>query len=282
MKEETKMKKGLLKAISLGLAAVLSCGLLVGCGGNASAGADDKTIKIGASPSPHAEILAQVEEAVAAQGYTLEVIEYNDYVIPNTAVDQGELDANFFQHKPYLDDFNANNGTDIVSVAAIHFEPLGIYSASVTEVSEIGEGALIGVPNDATNEARALLLLEANGLITLKEGAGVSATINDIESNPLNLEIKEIEAAQLPLSLLDLDAAVINGNYAISGGLKVSDAIALEESTSIAADTYANIIAVKAGNENSEKVQVLINALKSDAVKAYIESTYAGAVVPVF
>lgn len=276
------MKKGLLKVVSLGLAAVLSCGLLVGCGGNNSAGADDKNIKIGASPSPHAEILAEIEAAVEAQGYTLEVIEYNDYVIPNTAVDQGELDANFFQHKPYLDDFNANNGTDIVSVAAIHFEPLGIYSASVTEVSEIGEGALIGVPNDATNEARALLLLEANGLITLKEGAGVSATINDIESNPLNLEIKEIEAAQLPLSLLDLDAAVINGNYAISGGLKVSDAIALEESTSIAADTYANIIAVKAGNEDSEKVQVLINALKSEEVKAFIEATYAGAVVPVF
>jgi len=276
------MKKGLLKVISLGLAAVLSCGLLVGCGGNASAGADDKNIKIGASPSPHAEILAQVEAAVEAQGYTLEIIEYNDYVIPNTAVEQGELDANFFQHKPYLDDFNANNGTNIVSVAAIHFEPLGIYSASVEEISEIGEGALIGVPNDATNEARALLLLEANGLITLKEGAGVSATINDIESNPLNLEIKEIEAAQLPLSLLDLDAAVINGNYAISGGLKVSDAIAVEESTSIAADTYANIIAVKAGNEESEKVQVLINALKSEEVKSYIESTYAGAVVPVF
>lgn len=276
------MKKGLLKVVSLGLAAVLSCGLLVGCGGNDSAGADDKNIKIGASPSPHAEILAQVEAAVEAQGYTLEIIEYNDYVIPNTAVEQGELDANFFQHKPYLDDFNANNGTNIVSVAAIHFEPLGIYSSSVEEVSEIGEGALIGVPNDATNEARALLLLEANGLITLKEGAGVSATINDIESNPLNLEIKEIEAAQLPLSLLDLDAAVINGNYAISGGLKVSDAIAVEESTSIAADTYANIIAVKAGNEESEKVQVLINVLKSEEVKSYIESTYAGAVVPVF
>ena len=276
------MKKGLLKVVSLGLAAVLSCGLLVGCGGNDSAGADDKNIKIGASPSPHAEILAQVEAAVEAQGYTLEIIEYNDYVIPNTAVEQGELDANFFQHKPYLDDFNANNGTNIVSVAAIHFEPLGIYSSSVEEISEIGEGALIGVPNDATNEARALLLLEANGLITLKEGAGVSATINDIESNPLNLEIKEIEAAQLPLSLLDLDAAVINGNYAISGGLKVSDAIAVEESTSIAADTYANIIAVKAGNEENEKVQVLINALKSEEVKSYIESTYAGAVVPVF
>ena len=273
------MKNKFLKVVSLGLAAVLSCGLLVGCGGSE---ADDKVIKVGASPSPHAEILAEIEDAVAAQGYTLEVIEYNDYVIPNTAVEQGELDANFFQHKPYLDDFNANNGTNIVSVAAIHFEPLGIYSASVEEVSEIGEGAMIGVPNDATNEARALLLLEANGLITLKEGAGVNATINDIASNPLNLEIKEIEAAQLPLSLLDLDAAVINGNYAISGGLSIADAIALEESTSVAAETYANIIAVKAGNEESEKVQVLINALQTEEVKAFIGSTYAGAVVPVY
>jgi len=279
MKEDMKMKNRLLKVVSLGLAAVLSCGLLVGCGGSE---ADDKVIRVGASPSPHAEILAEVEDAVTAQGYTLEIIEYNDYVIPNTAVEQGELDANFFQHKPYLDDFNANNGTNIVSVAAIHFEPLGIYSAAVEEVSEIAEGAMIGVPNDATNEARALLLLEANGLITLKDGAGVNATINDIASNPLNLEIKEIEAAQLPLSLLDLDAAVINGNYAISGGLSIADAIALEESTSIAADTYANIIAVKAGNENNEKVQVLINALQTEEVKAFIGSTYAGAVVPVY
>ena len=275
------MKKGLLKVVSLGLVAVLSCGLLVGCGGNAGS-ADDKVIRIGASPSPHAEILTEVISAVEAQGYSLEIIEYNDYVIPNTAVDQGELDANFFQHKPYLDNFNAENGTDIVSVAAIHFEPLGIYSKSVSEVSEIGEGALIGVPNDATNEARALLLLEANGLIKLKAGAGVSATINDIESNPLNLQIKEIEAAQLPLSLLDLDAAVINGNYAISGGLKVSEAIAIEESTSVAADTYANIIAVKAGNEDSEKVQVLINAIQTEEVKVFIGTTYEGAVVPVY
>lgn len=275
------MKKGLLKAISLGLVAVLSCGLLIGCGGKQD-DAEDKVIKIGASPSPHAEILSEVIGAVESQGYSLEIIEYNDYVIPNTAVEQGELDANFFQHKPYLDDFNANNGTNIVSVAAIHFEPLGIYSASVTDVSEIGEGAIIGVPNDATNEARALLLLETNGLITLKADAGVNATINDIESNPLNLEIKEIEAAQLPLSLLDLDAAVINGNYAIAGGLSIADAIALEESTSVAADTYANIIAVKAGNENSEKVQVLIKALQSEEVKAFIGSTYAGAVVPVY
>ncbi len=273
------MKKNLLKAISLGLVAVLSSALLVGCGGS---GTDDKTIKIGASPSPHAEILEQVKAEVEAKGYKLEIVEYNDYVIPNTAVEQGELDANFFQHKPYLDNFNEENGTHIVSVAAIHFEPLGIYSSKVNSVSEIGAGATIGVPNDATNEARALLLLEANGLITLKEGAGVNATINDIESNPLNLDIKEIEAAQLPRSLQDLDAAVINGNYAISGGLQVSDAIAVEENTSVAAETYANIVAVKSGNENSEKLNVLIEALQSDAVKAYIEENYGGAVVPVF
>ena len=202
------MKKNLLKKICLGLVAVLSAATLIGCGGS---GANDKVIKIGASPSPHAEILEQVKAEVEAQGYTLEIIEFNDYVIPNTSVDQGELDANFFQHKPYLDNFNAENNTDIVSVAAIHFEPLGIYSAKVTDVAAITEGALIGVPNDATNEARALLLLEANRLITLKDGVGVNATIHDIESNPLNLEIKEIEAAQLPLSLPDLDAAVING-----------------------------------------------------------------------
>ena len=273
------MKKNLLKKISLGLVAVLSAVTLIGCGGS---GASDKVIKVGASPSPHAEILEQVKAEVEAQGYALEIVEFNDYVIPNTSVDQGELDANFFQHKPYLDNFNENNGTKLVSVAAIHFEPLGIYSAKVTSVADIKEGALIGVPNDATNEARALLLLEANGLITLKNGVGVNATIYDIESNPLNLEIKEIEAAQLPLSLQDLDAAVINGNYAISGGLSMSDAIAVEESTSIAAETYANILVVKEGNENSEEIQVLINALKSDAVKEYIENEYAGAVVPVF
>ena len=273
------MKKNLLKKISLGLAAVLSAVTLIGCVGTE---AEDKVIKIGASPSPHAEILEQVKAEVEAQGYTLEIVEFNDYVIPNTAVNQGELDANFFQHKPFLDNFNENNNAELVSVAAIHFEPLGIYSAKIRNVADIKEGALIGVPNDATNEARALLLLEANGLITLKEGIGVNATIYDIESNPLNLEIKEIEAAQLPLSLQDLDAAVINGNYAISGGLKIADAIALEESTSVAAETYANIVAVKAGNEDSEKIQVLIDALKSDAVKTYIEEEFAGAVVPVF
>lgn len=276
------MKKNYLRWISLGLAAVLSCGLLAGCGGSASSDAEDKVIKVGASPSPHAEILEQIKEDVAEKGYTLEIIEYNDYVIPNTTVDQGELDANFFQHKPYMDNFNEENGTNLVAVASIHFEPLGLYSSKVDAVADIKEDALIGVPNDATNEARALLLLEANGLITLKEGAGVNATVNDIESNPLNLQIKEIEAAQLPLSLQDLDAAVINGNYALSGGLSVSDAITVEESTSIAAETYANILTVKSGNENSEKTQVLIGALQSEKVKEYIEATYEGAVVPVF
>ena len=167
-------------------------------------------------------------------------------------------------------------------MAAIHFEPLGIYSAKADNISEIKDGAVVGVPNDATNEARALLLLEANGLITLKEGAGINATINDVVENPKNLDIKEMEAAQLPRSLQDLDAAVINGNYAISGGLEVSGAIALEESTSVAAETYANIVAVKSGNENSEKIKVLVEALQSEAVKKYIEENYEGAVVPVF
>ena len=273
------MKKNLLKAISLGLVAVLTCGFLAGCGATKT---DEKTIRIGASPSPHAEILQQVKAEVEAKGYKLEIVEYNDYVIPNTAVQSGELDANFFQHKPYLDNFNKENKTDIVSVANIHFEPLGIYSSKVTSLDDIQAGSKIGVPNDASNEARALLLLEAKGFITLKKGAGINATIQDIETNVLGLEIIEMEAAQLPRALDDLAAAVINGNYAISGGLKVTDALAVEDSTSVAAETYANIIAVKEGNENSEKIKVLIDALKSEAVKKYIEENYGGAVVPVF
>lgn len=274
------MKKNLLKTISLGLVTVLSVALLASCGG---AGArNEKVIRVGASPSPHAEILAEIKDAVEAKGYTLEIVEYNDYVLPNTATDEGDLDANFFQHGPYLENFNKEKGTKLVSVADVHFEPLGLYSSSVSSVSDLKDGAIIAVPNDATNEARALLLLEANGLITLKKGAGVNATVKDIESNPLNLEIEEIEAAQLARSLQDVDAAVINGNYAISGGLKVEDAIAVEESTSIAAETYANVLVVKEGHENDEKIKVLIDALLSDEVKAFIEKNYDGAVVPVF
>ena len=272
------MKKNLFKTISLGIVTVLSSALLVGCGGR---GNDEKTIRIGATPSPHAEILEQVKEELEEKGYKLEIVVYNDYVLPNTATNEGELDANFFQHKPYLDNFNEENETELVSVAAIHFEPLGIYSDKVDSIEKIGKGATIGVPNDATNEARALLLLEANGLITLEEDAGINATIGDIISNPKNLKIKELEAAQLARSLQDLDAAVINGNYAISGGLKVADAIAVEENTSVAAETYANIVVVKKGNEDSDKIQALIEALESEDVKKYIEEHYEGAVVPV-
>lgn len=274
------MRKNILKAISLGLVAVLSTAFLAGCGGNGNS--DDKVIKIGASPSPHAEILEQIADVVEEKGYTLEIVEYNDYVLPNTATNEGELDANFFQHGPYLANFNEENGTELVSVAAVHFEPLGLYSASVSEVSELKEGAVIAVPNDTTNEARALLLLEANGLITLKEGTGVNATVKDIEENPLKLEIEEIEAAQLARSLQDVDAAVINGNYAINGGLKVEDAIAVEESTSVAAEAYANVLVVKEGHEEDEKIKVLIDALLSEEVKNFIEENYSGAVVPVF
>lgn len=273
------MKKNLLRKICLGLVGVLSAVSLLGCGGNVS---DEKVIKIGASPSPHAEILEQIKDEVEAKGYTLEIVEYNDYVLPNTAVEQGELDANFFQHKPYLDNFNEENDTHLVSVASIHFEPLAVYSVKISALSELQDGAVVGVPNDATNEARALLLLEANGVITLKEDAGIHATINDIVDNPLHLEIKELEAAQLPLSIQDLDAAVINGNFALSKGLQITDALVLEETTSLSAETYANILTVKEGNENSEKTQVLIDALKSEKVKEFINEEYSGAVVPVF
>ena len=241
-----------------------------------------ETIKVGASITPHAEILAQVKDNLAEEGYDLEIVEYNDYVLPNTALEDGELDANFFQHQPYLDDFNAENGTHLVSVAAVHFEPFGLYAGKTSSLDELKEGASVAVPNDTTNEARALLLLEAQGLIKLKEDAGLSATVLDIVENPLNLEIKEIEAAQLVRSLPDVDIAAINGNYAAEGGLNVADAIAVEASDSLAADTYANVIAVKEGNEDSAKTKALVDAVLSDDVKTYINDTYGNAVIPVF
>lgn len=241
-----------------------------------------EVLKVGASITPHAEILAQVKDVLAQEGYDLQVVEYNDYVLPNTALEDGELDANFFQHQPYLDDFNAENGTHLVSVAAVHFEPFGLYAGKTDSIANLKDGAVVAVPNDTTNEARALLLLEAQGLIKLKESAGLTATVLDIEENPLNLEIKEIEAAQLVRSLPDVDIAAINGNYAAEGGLNVADAIAVEASDSLAADTYANVIVVKEGNENAEKTQALVDAVLSDGVKSYIEETYGNAVIPVF
>ena len=210
---------------------------------------------------------------MASKGYDLKIVEYTDYVLPNKALDSGDLDANYFQHQPYLDSFNAQNGTELSGVAVIHYEPFGIYAGKSASLDAIPEKGTVLVPNDLTNEARALLLLEAQGLITLKEDAGLEATKNDIV---------EIEAAQLPRSLQDGDVAVINGNYAIEAGLKVSDALATEDAESLAAQTYGNVIAVRAGEEESPKTKALIEALTSDEVKSFMESTYEGAVVPVF
>ena len=248
-----------------------------------SASGEDKTITVGASPSPHAEILAQVKDILANEGYTLVVKEYTDYVQPNVALAAGDLDANYFQHQPYLDQYTKENGTDLVSAGTIHYEPFGIYAGKTSSISALADGASVGVPNDATNEARALLLLEAQGLIKLKDGAGINATKNDIAENPKNLKITEIEAAQLPRSLQDLDIAVINGNYAIEAGLSVKkDALATEDAASLGAKTYGNIIAVRKGDESSDKIKALVSALQSDTVKTYINNTYDGAVVALF
>lgn len=241
---------------------------------------DDKTIRVGASPSPHAEILAVAKDVLADQGYTLEIVEFNDYIIPNTSVESGELDANYFQHIPYLNSFNEENGTHLVSVLNVHYEPLGIYAGKTSSLAELQDGATIAIPNDTTNEARALLLLEANGLITLREGAGLNATVLDIESNPHNYDIQELVAEQVPLALPDVDIAVINGNYALTNEL--GEALVYESADSDAAETYINVLVVKEGNENLDKIQALVEALSSDEVREYIVDTFGEAVVPVF
>ncbi len=243
---------------------------------------DEKVIKVGATPAPHAEILEVIKEALAAEGWTLEIVEFNDYVQPNQALEDGELDANYFQHVLYLNQFNEEYNTHLVNAGGIHYEPFGIYAGKTASLDALADGAKIGVPNDATNEARALLLLEQEGLITLKAGVGLNATKSDIVENPHNFDIVEINAELLPASLPDLDIAVINGNYAIDAGLKVSQALAIEAADGAATEYYQNVIAVKEGNENSEKIQALLKALKSDAVKQYIQNAYDGAVVPLF
>lgn len=249
---------------------------------NASAPEPVKIV-VGATPTPHAEILEAVKTVLAGQGYELEILEFTDYVQPNLTLDSGDLDANYFQHQPYLDDFNAENGTDIVPLTAVHYEPLGIYPGKTASLSELADGAQVAVPNDTTNEARALLLLEAQGLIKINPDAGLKATINDITENPKSLKIIEIEAAQLARSLPDVEIAVINGNYAIQAGLNAeTDAIAKEEKDSLAAATFANILAIRAGDENREELKALATALNSGEVKSFIESTYQGAVVPSF
>ena len=241
------------------------------------------TLKVAASPTPHAEILNVAKEVLAEQGIDLEVVEFSDYVQPNLVTENGEVDANYFQHTPYLDSFNEENGTHLVSVGAVHYEPFGIYPGKSDDLANIADGATIAVPNDTTNEARALQLLAAQGLITVRDGAGLTATVNDITENPHNLQIKEIEAAQLPRTVQDVDFAVINGNYAMEAGFSVGkDALATEDASSEAAQTYANVLVVKEGRENDPAIQALYAALTSDKVKDYINSTYDGAVVPIF
>lgn len=268
------MKK---KVIALALTLVLALGLTA-CGG----GSDSKTIKVGATPAPHAAILEVAQDILAKDGYTLEIVEYDDYVTPNTSLEDGSLDANYFQHITYMNEFNAEHGTHLVSAAGIHYEPFGLYAGKCASLAALSDGAQIAVPNDGTNEARALLLLEQEGLIKLKDGVGLSATKSDVAENPHNYDIVELEARLLPTTLKDVDVAVINGNYAIDAGLKVSDALAVEANDGAAAEAYVNVLAVKEGNENNAAIQALVKALQSDEVRSFIEETYDGAVVALF
>ena len=273
------MKKGL----ALLLAAVLCVAAFTGCGNsNAETKAADETVKltVAASPTPHAEILNEAKALLADKGIELEVIEFTDYVQPNLVVDEGDIDANYFQHTPYLDSFNEEQGTALVSAGSIHYEPLGIYPGKSNDLANIPEGATIVVPNDTTNEARALMLLEVNGIITLKEGAGLKATKMDIVENPYNVEIVDMEAAQVAKQAPDVDFVVVNGNYALLAEFSIEDALAIEEADSEAAKTYANIIAVREGDETRAEIQTLIEVLKGLEIKSYIEATYEGAVLP--
>ncbi len=264
------------KIIALTLAVLLVLGM------TACAAKSDKTVVVGATPAPHCEILEVAKELMAAEGYTLEITEFNDYVIPNDSVEEGELDANYFQHITYMNSFNAEHGTHLVSVAGIHYEPFGLYAGKTASLQELTEGAQIAVPNDPSNQARALLLLQQGGLLVLEEGVGLDATKDSIVENPLGLEIVELEAHLLTTTLQDVDMAVINGNYAIDAGLKVADAVAVEAADGAAAEAYVNVLTVKEGNEENEGIQALVKALQSEEVKAFIEETYAGAVVPLF
>ncbi len=274
------LKTTALTATAAGLALTLAA-CSSGSSGSGASADPNKPLVVAASPTPHAQILKFVQDNLAAKaGLKLDIKEVSDYVTPNTSVQDGSADANYFQHQPYLDDFNKKNGTDIVSVEAVHLEPLGVYSKKVKSVAELKDGAQVAVPSDATNEGRALKLLADNGVITLKDGAGTTATVQDVTGNPKHLKFKELEAAQLPRALDDVDAAVINGNYALGANLKPStDALVLEKAEG---NPYANILAVKKGHENDPRVQKLAELLHSAEVKKYIDDNFQGAVVPAF
>ena len=276
------------KIIALAAAAALTLSLAACSGNNSSSTADNSSsdasstvIRVGASPSPHAEILEFAKDQLAAKGYELEIVEFTDYVMPNVALYEGDLDANFFQHTPYLDNYNEQNSTDLVSAYKVHFEPMGLYSETLTSVSDVAEGSKVGVPNDPTNEARALNLLEAQGLIKLREGAGLNATPLDIEENPLNLEFVELEAAQLPRNLSEFAIAAINGNYAIEAGI-LDKVIVNEAADSESAQEYANILAVQSGELETDKTKALVEALTSDETREFINTQYEDQFIPVF
>lgn len=263
------------------IAAVLTGAILTGAFSVNVFADEDKTISVAASATPHAEILEQAKPLLEEKGYELEVKIFEDYIIPNEVVESGDFDANYFQHIPYLESFNEEKGTHLVDAGDIHYEPFGIYPGKKESLDDIEEGDTIAVPNDTTNEARALLLLQDNGIIKLKEGVGLEATKNDIEENPHNVEIIELEAAQIPRVVQDMSYVVLNGNYALQADYSVAkDSLAYEKSDSEAAKTYVNLIAVKEGNEDSEAIKALVEVLKSDEIKEYINETYDGAVIP--
>lgn len=285
------------KFASLLLSGALTVGLLAGCsgGGTSSTPAPETTtpaesaapteavtLKVGASPAPHAEILEVVKDLLAQEGINLEIVEFDDYILPNQAVEDGSLDANYFQHITYMNNFNVEYGTHLASAAEVHYEPFGIYAGKTASLDELQDGAQIAVPNDTTNEGRALLLLQEQGLITLTEDCGLEPTKDDIAENPHNYEIVELEAKLLPTTLQDVDIAVINGNYAIDAGLKVSDALAIEAADGTAATAYVNVLAVSEDRVDDPYIDALAEALCSQEVKDFINETYDGAVVTVF
>lgn len=275
------MKKSILASLALTGAVAIA---LSGCGAPSSSTVADSTtgttLTVGASPAPHAEILEQVKPLLAEQGITLEIVEFDDYVIPNTALNDGDLDANYFQHQPYLDSFNEGNGTGLVSAGSIHYEPLGVYPGKTATIAELADGAQIAVPNDGSNEARALYLLEAQGLLTVDHEKGFTATAMDITDNPHNFDIVELDADKIPAAIQDVDLAVVNGNYAIASGINET-VLVTEDSEGDSAQTYANIVAVRKGDESREDIKALVEALKSDTIKQFIEEKYQGSVVPI-
>jgi len=268
------------KFISLILTAALAFSF-AGCSSTANAQSAEKTVlKVGANITPHSEILEQAKPILEKEGITLEIVQLEDSITPNTGVIEGSLDANYFQHVPYLEQFNKENGSDLVSVGAIHYEPFGVYAGRVKDLAQLPDGAVVAVPNNVTNEARALLLLAQEGIITLKEDAGINATVEDITANPKNIQFKELAPEQLVASLPDVDVAVINGNYAIEGGLHVSQALAVEANDGLAAQTYGNIIATSPAKAKDAAIAKLVEVLQSKEIADYINGKYDGAVVP--